>query len=81
LEGKKKITADRRKLTQATIVLSAMIVHLREKRKRIDAKKASRQAQKDRKATTQTATISFTKMNSTKLKKKKGAPATSSFLP
>ena len=78
---KKKKTADRRKLTQATVVTSAMIIDLREKRERIDAEKASRQARKDGKAATQAVTTSVTKKNPTKLKKKNVALAASSSLP
>lgn len=54
-----------------------MIIDVREKRERIDAEKASRQARKDGKA----ATTSVTKKDPTKLKKTNVALAASSALP
>ena len=83
--GQKKKTADHRKLTQATVVTSAMIIDLREKRERIDSEKASRQARKDGKTATQTAaqaaSIPLKKKNSTQLKKKDRVSGTLLVLP
>ena len=54
---KKKQTADRRKLTQATVVTSATIIELREKRERIDALKTSREARRLTKTTTASSEV------------------------
>ena len=72
---KKKQTADRRKLIQATVVTSETIIELGEKRERIDAVKASREARKLEKATPAIGQVAPSGRGNTK-GRKKNTPST-----
>lgn len=71
---KKKQTADRRKLTQATVVTSATIIELREKRERIDALKTSREARRLTKTTTASSEVPGPAFGKRKKKKQHTPP-------